>query len=98
MKRKLGVEGKEGEVYGYSPDENGVEQDVTYYYRVLSYTPADEGRTSGPPERCYPPEPEILEFQLYRDEGRTVLMEEDELPQSEWDRVEEKIKTDLFDW
>jgi hypothetical protein len=27
-----------------------------------SYRPGDPGRTSGPPERCYPPEPEELEI------------------------------------
>lgn len=26
------------------------------------YTPGDPGRTSGPPERCYPPEPPEVEF------------------------------------
>lgn len=29
---------------------------------TYDYTPGDPGRTSGPPERCYPPEPEEVEI------------------------------------
>jgi hypothetical protein len=32
-------------------------------YRVSgTYTPEDPGQTSGPPERCYPPEPDSFEI------------------------------------
>ena len=32
--------------------------------RVTHYTPGDPGRVSGPPEACYPPEAEEIEFEV----------------------------------
>lgn len=43
------------------------------------YTPATPGRTSGPPENCYPDEPDEIELtdcrcDLLNDEGNAALM------------------------
>lgn len=38
--------------YTYAVERGGVELRVSF-----SATPSDPGRLSGPPERCYPPEP-----------------------------------------
>lgn len=37
-------------------------EDVEYVV-VGAYTPADPGQTSGPPERCYPPEDSEFEIE-----------------------------------
>jgi hypothetical protein len=38
--------------------------------RVTRYVPADPGRTYGPPERCYPPQPAEVEFEVLDERGR----------------------------
>ena len=45
---------------------NNATLEVSYEEQTLrltyTYTPGDPGQTSGPPERCYSPEPEELEI------------------------------------
>jgi hypothetical protein len=38
--------------------------EVAVLVRVTAYTPGDPGRVSGPPEACYPPEAEEIEFEV----------------------------------
>ena len=52
------------------------EQEVTVRYY---YTPADPGKTSGPPENCYPPEPSEIEIEdafchILSDGGNAILL------------------------
>lgn len=42
---------------------------VNYTAYVLSYTPADPGKTYGNPEDCYPPTDAEVEFNLVDEEG-----------------------------
>lgn len=37
--------------------------------KVEEYRPGDPGRLTGPPERCYPPEPEEVEYTLHDRKG-----------------------------
>jgi hypothetical protein len=44
------------------------EEDLLVRAEVL---PGNEGRTYGPPEKCFPPEaPEVFEFEVYEDLGK----------------------------
>lgn len=40
---------------------------------TASYTPGDPGRLSGPPEKCYPPEPAEVEVTSLKCEGYDAL-------------------------
>lgn len=44
----------------YSLDVNGFDFEILV---TFGYTPGDPGVTSGPPERCYPPEPSEVEIE-----------------------------------
>lgn len=39
---------------------------------TANYYPGDPGRTSGPPEKCYPPEPDELEINTLTRNGQDV--------------------------
>lgn len=43
--------------------------------KVLAYQPPHPGRVSGPPEDCYEPTPEDIEFELLLDVGRGVVVD-----------------------
>jgi hypothetical protein len=45
-----------------------------YHAGILSYYPGDPGRLSGPPEHCYPPEPEEVEWELCDEEGNILVV------------------------
>ncbi len=46
--------------------------------RVTHYTPGDPGRLSGPPENCYPPEPEEIAFEVIGELPSTASIENSE--------------------
>jgi hypothetical protein len=52
-----------------------------HFAGILSYYAGDPGRLSGPPEHCYPPEPEEVEWEICNDEGYPLIMQitDDEL-------------------
>lgn len=45
-------------------------QGITCQVRVTHYVPADPGRTYGPPERCYPSQPAVVDFDVLDEQGR----------------------------
>jgi hypothetical protein len=40
--------------------------------RMTYYVPADPGRTHGPPEDCWPPEPAVVDFDVLDLRGRAA--------------------------
>lgn len=62
---------------------------ITLSVTITSYIPADPGRTSGPVDYCYPPEPPELEFTLLTP-GGTTLGEEDFSPEA-WDTITQEV-------
>lgn len=77
--------------------------DVEYLARVTYYYRGAPGRTSGPPENCYPPEPPELDWELLNLDGTpapdTVLVgqREDEITEQllEWLQEEQEDANDL---
>jgi hypothetical protein len=55
--------------------------------RVTHYRPGDPGRTWGPPERCYPPEPAELEWVVLDRRGRPAPWLERKLTDAERVRI-----------
>lgn len=66
--------------------------DVEYVARVTSYYPGDPGRTSGPPEMCYPPEPPEIEWELWTVDDKPAP---DEVLTSQ---REDEITDQLLEW
>lgn len=59
--------------------------------RVTHYRPGDPGRTSGPPEYCYPPEPTELEWVVLDRRGRPAPWLERKLTDAERERIEREL-------
>lgn len=56
--------------------------------RVLDWEPYDPGRTSGPPERCHPPEGGWAEFELLDKKGRRAEWLERKMGKNDHENVE----------
>lgn len=56
------------------------------------YHKGDPGRTSGPPEKCYPPEPAYVEITSVK-----VLGVEVTLPDSDMERIQEEIEAKIIE-
>jgi len=56
-----------GHVFQFTIDWFGNELKGT-----AEYWPGDPGRTSGPPEKCYPPEPEELDIRTLTRNGQDI--------------------------
>lgn len=56
---------------------------------VTSYFPGDPGRTSGPPENCYPPEPPEIEFEIRTLTGHELS--ESDFDAAEWDTLIDEV-------
>lgn len=55
--------------------------------RMTYYVPADPGRTYGPPEHCYPPEFEEVDFTILDRRGRPAPWLERKLSDADVDRI-----------
>lgn len=58
---------------------------------VVRYRPGKPGRTDGPPELCYPPEPTELEWRLLDRRGRPATWLERKLTERERERIEREL-------
>jgi len=58
----------------------------------FDYYPGDPGRTYGPPENCYPPEPDEIEILSVKINDEEVELTEDEL-----EKLEDRIYNDAGD-
>lgn len=56
---------------------------------ITHYSPADPGRISGPPEKCYPPEPAEISFTLLTRGGKTL--DDSDFTAEEWEAIELEI-------
>jgi hypothetical protein len=67
-------------------------------HATYTYTPGDPGRCSGPPERCYPPEPAEVEISklTYNDQDVTFLRDSD-LGEHISDTLQTLIEENLYD-
>lgn len=59
--------------------------------RVTHYRPGDPGYTSGPPERCYPPEPAELEWEVLDRRGRPAAWLARKMTDAERERIEREL-------
>lgn len=59
--------------------------------RVTFYRPGSPGCLSGPPDRCYPPEPEELEYELLDRRGRPAPWLERKLTNEARARLEREL-------
>ena len=59
--------------------------------RVTHYWPGDPGYMSGPPDRCYPPEPAELDWELLDRRGRPAPWLERKLTDAERERIEREL-------
>lgn len=59
---------------------------VTYYH------PADPGRVSGPPERCYPPEPMEMDFDVLTEDYEKSPDLEKLLTDKDRERIESEFE------
>ena len=58
---------------------------------VVHYWPGRPGRTDGPPDVCYPPEPPELEWRLLDRRGRPAPWLERKLTDAERERIEREL-------
>jgi hypothetical protein len=61
--------------------------------RVTYYVPADPGRTYGPPERCYPPQPAVVDFDVLDEQGRPDSALESRMDDADTRAVEQEAIT-----
>ena len=73
------------------PDLSTTAAGIPCRIRILSYTPADPGRLFGPPEHCWPPAPEEMEWELRDRRGYPAPWLERKLTQSERAAIEQEI-------
>lgn len=70
-----------------------------HVFRVTgSFYPGDAGQTFGPPERCYPPEPEMLEISgvlLLSTDGNVVLA--DAIDTELWTALRDEVSQSVFE-
>lgn len=66
----------------YIGEDEDVTVGVTYFF------PGDFGCTYGPPERCYPPEPAEMNWELIDKDGKPVDRDLDDL---DIQKIEEEI-------
>lgn len=59
--------------------------------RCTYYSPADPGRTYGPPEHCWPPEPAEIDFDILDRRGRYAAWLERKMTTDDIDRIEHEI-------
>jgi len=66
---------------------------------VTFYTPGNPGVTSGPPENCYPPEAEEIDWKIKDDDNlaATFIYENDELHQELTQCILETIQQEQID-
>ena len=75
------------------PDEDG--PDLVF---EVTFHPGDPGRTYGPPERCYPPEPSEVEYLSITDAAGMVYTEDQfKDPDSVYDDVCERAEGLAYD-
>ncbi|MGS1115984.1 hypothetical protein [Castellaniella sp. UC4442_H9] len=57
---------------------------------VTYYVPADSGRTYGPPERCYPPQPAAVDFDVLDEQDQPDLALRDQMDDADTRAVEQE--------
>jgi hypothetical protein len=65
-----------------------ITREITFTVNVTSYHPADPGRTTGPYDQCYPPEPAEIEFDLTK-AGLEIPYEL--FTEEEWEAIEAEV-------
>ncbi|MFT0533977.1 hypothetical protein ACMHYJ_14285 [Castellaniella hirudinis] len=66
-------------------------QGIPCQVSVTHYTPADPGRITGPVDRCYPPEPAEVEFDVLDRRGRPAPWLERKMGDADARAVEQEI-------
>jgi hypothetical protein len=66
-----------------------ITREMTFTVKITSYHPADPGRTTGPYDQCYPPEPAEIEFDLTTVAGFAIPY--DLFNEEEWETIEAEI-------
>ena len=59
---------------------------------VLYYQPADPGWTLGPPEKCWPPSPAVIEYRVCDRRGRPAPWLERKMTEKDRERIEAEIE------
>ena len=66
--------------------------------RMTYYAPADPGRTYGPPEDCWPPEPAVVDFDVLDRRGRAAPWLERKLSVDDIARIEGELIEAAEEW
>ncbi len=66
-------------------------QGIPCRVRVLTYIPAKAARTWGPPERCYPDQPEVIEFEVLDRRGYPAPWLERKMLDADTRAIEQEI-------